>query len=1331
LPITNGLALWLDAATLNAAFMARKITPPKNSGPIEAWLDGCGNGRDFSAGATQARPTFRADLVKSSSPSGVVRFDGVDDFLVWKNSSLAVEDFTLFVVAAPHSNAGGFRAFFSANATGKNDYLTGLNLDQSAGSQTEFNTVNIEGRGFSGINNLLNRAFGFHTFHTLTVSSAKTAKNLQLFVDGQATGQRSRQPGKLSFDEMRLGARHYSNTAEPTFDSGFFHGDLAEVLLFDRALTERERGEVETYLQKKHAALFELKGPPPEPVLRVLMPGFTVKELPVELNNINYLEYAPDGRLFALGYDGRVHVLLDTNGDGLEDRVEPYWYKPTLKVPVSMAVRPEGVYVTSSRKLSLLRDTDGDGLADTEEIVAEGWVLPDDPAHGGGIDCMAVAFDGEGNIYFGLGCADYTNAYRVRDGKSHYDIRSERGTILKLSADRKRREIFCTGIRFPYTLAFNRHGDLFCTDQEGETWLPGGNPLDELNHLIKGRHYAFPPRHPVHLPNVIDEPPVIGFGPQHQSTCGMVFNEARPLTLSLSPGGGEGKANGPAERKSFGPDFWEGDALVAGYSRGKVWRAKLVKTPAGYVGKEQLIISARMLLADVAVSPQGDLVAVLHSGGPDWGSGPSGKGRLVKVLYGDRSLPQPVVAWANSPLEIAVAFDKPLDPSIAKNFPNSTIEYGEYVRAADRFEVHRPGYKVVQDQQKSFRGKLDISDAKLSPDRRTLLLSTAPHPQRATYALTIPGLGTNDETAEFAYDLNGMAATWEAAPGKSPPDWRGWLPHLDMTVNRAMAAGSAEHERLWKLLELEGSLTMRGQVKPLNEQTTLKLEANQSFEGSLARRDFKSAPALRGKHEVTLILDSAGEPTELSVKTSTGHFPNPLQLHASFHTATDPTERPLPLSWIALPWAPAPPPKTVASSSPPAELAGGDFQRGKEIFFGDTVKCSQCHTIRGEGGKVGPDLSNLIYKDAASVWRDIAEPNATINPDYVNYTVRLKDGEEHTGLLRPEGADRLRVLNAANTEGILIKRDAVTDMRPEALSIMPTGLDTALSDAGRKDLLTFLLNATPPTPAANAIIAATPKRTRDEVNAVLQAKTSALTNATPRNLKIILVAGPKDHGPGEHDYPLWQKNWEQLLGQAANVRVTTAQSWPNWDQWIQADLVVFYFWNHDWNEAQFRELDRHLARGGGVVVLHSATIMDKNAEQLAARIGLAWQGDRCKFRHGPLDLKITAPAGNSITCGLAVQVHFHDESYWPMIGDENKIQVLATAVEEDQPRPMIWTFQPGKGRVFCSILGHYYATFDDPLFRAMVLRGMAWAAGDSGSRFDSLITIGVKLADEP
>ena len=63
--------------------------------------------------------------------------------------------------------------------------------------------------------------------------------------------------------------------------------------------------------------------PPP---VQMLVPGFTVRELPLELNNINNLVFAPDGRLFALCYDGNVLQLKDTDGDGLEDTAS-YFYK--------------------------------------------------------------------------------------------------------------------------------------------------------------------------------------------------------------------------------------------------------------------------------------------------------------------------------------------------------------------------------------------------------------------------------------------------------------------------------------------------------------------------------------------------------------------------------------------------------------------------------------------------------------------------------------------------------------------------------------------------------------------------------------------------------------------------------------------------------------------------------------------------------------------------------------------------------------------------------------------------------------------------------------------
>src|SRR5436305_261917 len=62
-----------------------------------------------------------------------------------------------------------------------------------------------------------------------------------------------------------------------------------------------------------------------------------------------------------------------------------------------------------------------------------------------------------------------------------------------------------------------------------------------------------------------------------------------------------------------------------------------------------------------------------------------------------------------------------------------------------------------------------------------------------------------------------------------------------------------------------------------------------------------------------------------------------------------------------------------------------------------------------------------------------------------------------------------------------------------------------------------------------------------EVEAVLAGSEKP---ATVRPLRVVLVAGKKDHGKGEHDYPAWQKAWAALFKLADKVDVVTAWEWP-------------------------------------------------------------------------------------------------------------------------------------------------------------------------------------------
>jgi putative heme-binding domain-containing protein len=804
--------------------------------------------------------------------------------------------------------------------------------------------------------------------------------------------------------------------------------------------------------------------PPP---IQMLVPGFTVRELPLQLNNLNNLVYAPDGRLFALGYDGNVFQLKDTDGDGFEDSATHFFNneKNQILPSIGMTWGPGGLYIASRGCVLRIKDK-GDGTGELETI-SSGWVEPTGKA-GSSLDSIGIAVDPAGNVFFGLGCDNWREAYRVNtnSGKSDYNIYSERGTILKLSPDFKRREVVSTGLRFTVSLAFNRAGDLFCTEQEGATWLPNGNPFDELLHIQPGRHYGFPPRHPKYLPGVIDEPSVFDYAPQHQSTCGLHFNE--PV------------ANGTA---TFGPAWWRGDALVAGESRGKLWRTKLAKTAAGYVARTDLIACLSMLTVDAVPTPQGDMLVCCHSGKPDWGTGPTGKGKLYKISYTGKTEPQPVLAFAASPSETRVIFDRPLDPAQYKALAGQTrISMGRYVSAGDRFESFRPGYQVVKDQQTVPGSERRVLAAAVTADNRALVLYHEPQTEAVRYGLSLPDpthresppksdkfTRTQHPAVELGYDLTGAEAEWRDPAGKET--WNAWLPHLDLSVARVFSTGSDRHQTFFGTLAKRGALKLRAQLdlsQMLHPAVQPGAKLEYEYPPEIVTVTLKSAAKMKvastvkvqnvNEHEVRLTTEAGRKdwlPLEINLNTGSGES----NLEISWITNEDPRPRTLPLRRILLPWAtPKPAEATVERSI--LQLAGGDWQRGKTVFFSEKAACFKCHKVGNEGGTIGPDLSNLIHRDYASVMRDITQPSAAINPDHLAYNLELKDGDVINGIIMDDKGENY-VMAQATGASLTIPKQKVIGMKASSISLMPEGLLLGLTPAQQRDLLTFILMEPP------------------------------------------------------------------------------------------------------------------------------------------------------------------------------------------------------------------------------------------------------------------------------
>ena len=71
------------------------------------------------------------------------------------------------------------------------------------------------------------------------------------------------------------------------------------------------------------------------------------------------------------------------------------------------------------------------------------------------------------------------------------------------------------------------------------------------------------------------------------------------------------------------------------------------------------------------------------------------------------------------------------------------------------------------------------------------------------------------------------------------------------------------------------------------------------------------------------------------------------------------------------------------------------------------------------------------------------------------------------------------------------------------------------------------------------------------------------------------------HGPGEHDYPAWKKKWTELFLTVPKVSVDTAYEWPADAKIEKADLLICYYWNHDWSPARYQSLDSYLSAAAG------------------------------------------------------------------------------------------------------------------------------------------------------
>jgi putative heme-binding domain-containing protein len=135
----------------------------------------------------------------------------------------------------------------------------------------------------------------------------------------------------------------------------------------------------------------------------------------------------------------------------------------------------------------------------------------------------------------------------------------------------------------------------------------------------------------------------------------------------------------------------------------------------------------------------------------------------------------------------------------------------------------------------------------------------------------------------------------------------------------------------------------------------------------------------------------------------------------------------------------------------------GDSAKGKRIFEDRTgVACIQCHRVQGQGTDIGPDLSGVGAQfDRRTLAESILWPNRAVREGYALTRFELTDGDEILGMIRAETTDSISLQPAAG-EPLLLPKSRIRSRQPTSQSLMPEGLEGALSLDDFADLLAYL-----------------------------------------------------------------------------------------------------------------------------------------------------------------------------------------------------------------------------------------------------------------------------------
>jgi hypothetical protein len=359
-------------------------------------------------------------------------------------------------------------------------------------------------------------------------------------------------------------------------------------------------------------------------------------------------------------------------------------YATGLFQSLGLKIVNDEVYVLGRDQITRLHDLNGDGEADFYEN------FNNDCQVSAGFHEFAhdLQVDSHGNFYYAKGGPVNPG------GRGFEKLTDHAGTIIKVSPDGKKSEVFATGLRAPNGMSVGPHDEITVSDNQG-TWTPACR----ISFVTQGSFLGVPDT--AHV-----DPKPTNYG---NPICWFPYVEGDYTTGDNSSGGGAwviGERWGPFKDQLIHLSYGTCSIFKTMYENvDGIWQGGVVRFPLDF---DSGIMRARFNPVD------GQLYVCGLKG---WQTRAQKDGVLQRVRYTGKPVQMPTEMHVQKD-GIAITFTTPLDPSNAIDTGNYDVQQWNYIWSSDYGspEVSR------DDPKKKGRESVEIESIMLAPDAKTITL---------------------------------------------------------------------------------------------------------------------------------------------------------------------------------------------------------------------------------------------------------------------------------------------------------------------------------------------------------------------------------------------------------------------------------------------------------------------------------------------------------------------------------------------------------------------------------------------------------------------------------